>query len=382
MKIFQEKFSIFISHSDIYARFGGTERYQIDHIKSLNAQGINVFQIYPRKKVRLFLFFRRRVYGVNFNDQQIITCCSFRKIKKLFRSALLSKNLQSIFLHHVQSWDLEKILKLLVMSRGVPLIYYAHDMYSVCSSSFLFYNNKEYCGALLPSFSNEKCKTCRYGKRLDRHQYLMAKLLQKTDKVIYPSSVVEMGLVKFFANHLHGKEQQVKEHLNFVYKSTKGIAPVLNRKLNIAYLGSLARHKGEEFFVSLAQDEEMQEHYNLFHIGDGRAIDNVQQIKYSIIKNRNAARDLLLEQQIDMVILWSIVPEAYSYTLHEAFCASVPVLSYKDSGNIACKISSGEIYGRVFESELDARRFLSNRESVAAFIQDNKHHTIWDIQES
>ena len=126
----------------------------------------------------------------------------------------------------------------------------------------------------------------------------------------------------------------------------------------------------------------MQEHYNLFHIGDGRAIDNVQQIKYSIIKNRNAARDLLLEQQIDMVILWSIVPEAYSYTLHEAFCASVPVLSYKDSGNIACKISSGEIYGRVFESELDARRFLSNRESVAAFIQDNKHHTIWDIQES
>jgi hypothetical protein len=209
----------------------------------------------------------------------------------------------------------------------------------------------------------------------------MARLLQKTDKVIYPSRVIEMGLVKFYGHHLDGKEQQVKEHLNFVYKSTKGIAPILNRKLNVAYLGSLARHKGEAFFVSLAQEEEMQEHYNIFHIGDGHAIENVQLIKYSITKNRNAARDILLEQQIDMVILWSIVPEAYSYTLHEAFCASVPVLTYKDSGNIACKINSGEIYGRVFESESEARRFLCDRKSVVAFIQDNKHHTIWDIQE-
>ncbi len=188
-----------------------------------------------------------------------------------------------------------------------------------------------------------------------------------------------MSLVKFYGRHLEGKEQQVKEHLNFVYKKTKETAPAVNRKLNIAYLGSLAQHKGEEFFISLTQ--EMQEHYNIFHIGDGHAIENVRQIKYSVTKNRNAARDLLLEYQIDLVILWSIVPEAYSYTLHEAYCASVPVLAYKDSGNIAYKINSGEIYGQVFESESEVRRFLCDKKSVAAFIHNNTQHTIWDIQD-
>lgn len=57
-----------------------------------------------------------------------------------------------------------------------------------------------------------------------------------------------------------------------------------------------------------------------------------------------------MDQGIDAVILWSTWPETYSFTVHESFAANCLVLTNKDSGNIAAKIT-GTSRGVVCDNE-------------------------------
>ncbi len=63
-------------------------------------------------------------------------------------------------------------------------------------------------------------------------------------------------------------------------------------------------------------------------------------------------QDALIAQHIDLAFIWSVWPETYCLTAHEALAAGVPVLTCVQSGNVAQMVAERDC-GLVFEDEAD-----------------------------
>ena len=61
----------------------------------------------------------------------------------------------------------------------------------------------------------------------------------------------------------------------------------------------------------------------------------------------------LASQNIDVAILWSVWPETFSFTAHEALAAGTVIVTSEDSGNSADRVRRFD-RGIVFESEAAA----------------------------
>ena len=247
-----------------------------------------------------------------------------------------------------------------------------HDMYFACPSIFFRFNNKDYCGAAEDTFSDALCQKCSFGSELETHRSYFSKLFQLADKIIYPSNLIENVLNKYYAEDVTGN-LLFKEHQSF---SQRNEIPVKTRqnKLNLAYLGYESPLKGWDVFKKLANQQALQAQYNFYHLGgkEDAKNDAIKVRTYSFQQDGvHAATDCLLKNDIDLVVLWSLIPESYSYTLHEAYAAGIPVITHKNSGNIAYKIKQGDIYGLVLNSEDELLEFLSSSEKVASFLASN-----------
>jgi hypothetical protein len=83
-----------------------------------------------------------------------------------------------------------------------------------------------------------------------------------------------------------------------------------------------------------------------------------------------AAVAALTNAQVDLVLLWSVLHESYSYTFHEARAAGLPVLTNPRSGNIARSIQdSPEPLGVVLDDVEALRTFLKADARVAALLE-------------
>jgi hypothetical protein len=148
----------------------------------------------------------------------------------------------------------------------------------------------------------------------------------------------------------------------------------MSRKIKIAYLGYKMYNKGWETWERLYNNIEITNEYDLYHIGTPEVYSKyVKTANYSFIDDGMMAPvKLLNEKEIDLVLLWSIVPESYSYTLYETIASGVPVLCNVKSGNIAATVSKDINMGRVFLNETELFQFLSNKEAVIELIELNR----------
>lgn len=374
---------IIFSHSDIYSRIGGVEKYLQEESAHLKIRNIDVFQIYPVNKIKKNILKKDTIinnFGINYNDKNILKNINFTQLQKFITDTLNLNRIELVCIHHLLYWNLDNMLNILQILKGINLLYYVHDMYSACTSKFLYKNNKEYC-QVIETYPQNICNGCCFYDGIELHRSQISKILALSYKIICPSIIVKKMLETIYNDQNITSKIKVVEHLNLTpiknKKCTNG-----NRKINIAFLGSSAGHKGYRTFKILAKNKQLKSIYKFYIIGKTKdKIRNVEIKNYSFFENGiHAARDCLLENNIDIALLWSIVPESYSYTLHEACSAGVPVISNPNSGNIADKVKSNKIYGKVVESENDLINFLLNPEHVANFLSGNKNSQICDIK--
>lgn len=365
----EKKIALFISHSDIYSSHAGTEKFQIEEIKRLNMDGVDVLHAYPSDRRRYAIFFKKMYYGVNFNGHALYKKLSWNQLNHIVEEYCSPKGFCFIALHHLYRWKHKNVQCLLDKFAGCSINFYVHDMHFSCPSHFYLFNDKEYCGAIENDLISERCRSCKHGRTLARHRKDIAAIMDRSSKIVYPSKVVEKVLLKYNSEQMSMDKRCFQEHLIFVDEGEKKATLLGRRKIRIAYLGTAHRNKGFDVFISLVKSELLQKYYEFVHIGSGPRHANVEQVSYSYLDSgRHAARNALLVNNIDLVILWSIVPESYSYTLHEAYAAAVPILTYKDSGNIAYKINSGDIYGKSFLDSMSLYMFLKDEAAVRNFI--------------
>ena len=115
----------------------------------------------------------------------------------------------------------------------------------------------------------------------------------------------------------------------------------------------------------------MRQYYDLYHIGSNDHYSyNVKSVPYSFANGGiMSAVNALEKNGIDIVILWSIVPESYSYTLFESVAAGIPVITNTMSGNIYETVRlNGESIGVICNDDKKLFEFLSNIDEVKKVI--------------
>ncbi|MOA13259.1 hypothetical protein D3C78_1333030 [compost metagenome] len=166
----------------------------------------------------------------------------------------------------------------------------------------------------------------------------------------------------------------IKSHLVFNEQSIVNKPKPVHRKLRLAYLGYKMDNKGWKLWERLYKDKALGELYEFHHIGSQENYsDHVVMHPYSFIKEgRMAATNLLAKHDIDLVLLWSIVPESYSYTLQESIAAGVPVLTSPLSGNIAATIDAHPELGKVLYNEEQLQELLFNTGEVLSYVSGDR----------
>lgn len=287
--------------------------------------------LYTKKIGRLIYNIKTELgmYGqLNFHEQTYSTV-----LEKLFESF----QFDVVHSHHFlfQTFDMVEIAK----KYGAYLIVTLHDLYLLCPSINMV-NNGKFCSQINP----EDCEKCFAEKHkinenvLDKWREKCYQMLQKVDKIIAPSENTK----KLFLEAYPDLKIDVVEH------GTKVDEVELKKQqkdtFDIAFVGAMEKHKGSEVLKELiAQNTNEKIKIHLF----GKTFDeelekNIQNYMYHGSYRRGELPQLLSDYQIDLVCLFPIWPETYSYTLTESYMAKIPVIAY-NIGAIAERVKKDQL---------------------------------------
>ena len=255
---------------------------------------------------------------------------------------------------------------------GVKRIFtYLHDFSFICPGIFSLQNIPACVKALQAPGNREACRDCSSRDKAKVFHRFWAELFHLSQRIVCPSRIISEAFFLFYPD-VERKKLLTMEHQTFSGLGQKTCPP--HDKLRIAYLGSKGTHKGWELFHRLSRNSTLAKRYAFYHFGDGFPTDDapIKHVTYSYrAGGPESVVEKLLEEVIDIIFLWSMIPESYSYTVHEAYCAGLPILTNENSGNIAWKVDKGVIYGKVFRNANDLVHFLMDEKSVSSFLDDN-----------
>jgi hypothetical protein len=357
---------------------GGTEKYIYEQSAYLAEDNIGTITLFPGQRNE-FLAHRGAVqYGV-IVDGKVRGFYPIAEVVDWISS--ISKRIKGMYTHHLLFWqyqDYEKLLDM-IQEKAIRHTFFMHDFFVLCSSYHLMYEPAE--GDPILAMQRRSCirdlvqaedgcasicTSCAHFTKLSPWREATKRVVDSAGQVVVPSDFVKDTVISVFSDLRHVIKMQ--GHLrfrgqHFIHK------PRHNRKIRLAYLGYKMDNKGWAMWERLYKNERLNDSYEFHHVGSEVAYDkNVVNHSYSFITHGiMAAVNILVEQQIDVVLLWSIVPESYSYTLQEAIAAGVPVLTSPRSGNIAYTLGLHPELGKVLGGDEQLMAFLEDEASVRTF---------------
>lgn len=223
----------------------------------------------------------------------------------------------SIVIHHILRWPLSLINKLISESKA-PTQLHIHDFLIKCPLiNYRCMSGERLCNSRFASWY------------ISRWRNSTNALLSAVNEIIVPS--------KFVYNTLP------KELL----PKTKVVSPQANisepkNKRTLAFLGYSSAIKGYDIWEKLASNALVTRSLTLIHVGDRHEdLPYVPSIKYSFAQNKHSqATEILIREKVDAVLLWSQVPETFSFTLSEAINADCFIITNPNSGNIAFTVKN------------------------------------------
>lgn len=250
----------------------------------------------------------------------------YRKIlEKVFRVL----NIDFVHVHHMlrHYFDLLDILE----EKKMPYIVSLHDYYLACPSILMLENGEKLC----VDNPNCDCKSCLNKlinidcNLLSEWRALGHRLLKGAKVVIAPSRSAKENYQKYFKDidikvieHGMNKEEFLK---------ASEIPERANDRKNIAFLGGLNISKGLNYMKYLVEKVNSDELPYTIHLF-GQAIEwevnrSTGNYVFHDTYNRNEIVKILKENNIDLILLLTICPETFCYTLTESSLAEIPVIA-------------------------------------------------------
>ena len=293
-------------------------------------------------------------------------------------------NINCVHIHHLKGHYFDAID--VSQKNKLKVILTIHDFFFVCPTIHMIYLDKYHCD----SPSVDKCSLCLNSRYttvdrslnfVNRWRTICHKELKKCDLLITPSNTTKNEMLKFY-NDL---EIEVIEHGIDIYKFEKSFNN--NQKhFNTAFIGVIGIHKGSDILVNLSKRLYFSNiKLHLFGILPKRLRQNKHYINHGQYKREELTK-LLHENNIDLVCLFSIWPETYSYTLTEVISCGIPVLAF-DIGAIAERIKKYNL-GYLLPINSDVRtikkeiiRISKNRQEYLEKINSIKNYKIKSVDE-
>lgn len=361
-----------LSHSDYLDRLGGTEKYLRCEQRQLIDRGISYVQVsvfgqglQPQPSSA-----ERQLLMVNINGEPVGVLAAELVARALGRPGRAGSSVcVGVHLHQLLHWSIEAAELIVDAAEPDVLRCFVHDYHTLCPQFRLLQNDKTYCGA--PDMESQACRRCKYGSARRAQMGPMRRLLDRSNLEVvspsetaaeiwrreYPSHASRIWIVPHQHHHLLGPadDQRARRLSDPTYRP------------RLAFVGNQHPAKGGMAWQRVVVDRAIAKTYDLFALGHCRLCPPyVTHVPVSFLADgHDAMLEALREHQIDLAMLWSIWPETYSYTLHEALAANCFVLTCPPSGNIAAVVKdTGR--GRVLESDRQLIRFLRNDATARA----------------
>lgn len=340
-KSFDKPNILFVIHDwkNVPNNIGGTTLHAWDIIRNLNkyfnfhvlASEDGIYKVYS------YWSDTNENNVVQFHSINNFSLNSFynKKYEDMFKKIIDIYNINLVHIHHLigHYFDAIDVAK----NNGIKVILTMHDYYFACPTINKLFDNVEYCS----DGSCDKCQIClkkRYTSVERAHNFINSwrnichKELKKCDMLISPSEAAKNEMLNTYSD----LNITVIEH-GIDLKKVEKKSIESKKEFDIAFLGAIGYHKGSKILselVSAIKNSNLRLH--LFGISDIPIKSRKNFINHGKYK-REELTNIISENNIDLICLFSIWPETYSYTLTEAISCGIPVISF-DFGAIAERI--------------------------------------------
>ncbi|MDP2619537.1 MAG: hypothetical protein Q8P46_05100 [Hyphomicrobiales bacterium] len=237
-------------------------------------------------------------------------------------------------IHALLGHSPEVLVEVLKAADATKNVFWLHDYFSICPSPQLLRNEISYCGA--PDSRSAACTICHFGEeRLDHLARIQALFNAVSFEIAAPSThALELWRR---SSELPFRNARVEPHC--ILQPT-GKEIVRSREqdaaVRVAFLGHPAAHKGWHVFAKLVTEFGGYDRYEFHHLGQTPSLyPNLRFTPVRVSASMTQAMvHAIVANEIDVVLLWAIWPETFSFTFHEAVAGGALVLTSAVSGNI------------------------------------------------
>lgn len=340
-----KKYALVFSHDDYIQNTGGIQKCLNVEQEVALSRGLVYFHLSPYQPSPILaeehsnadnFFYRLLVDGEFLGYICHTTLQTF-----LLNSSLVFE--RTIF-HAFQGLSPELMLQLVEAvqngnSSQVDTYLWIHDSFTLCPSFTLQRNGVDFCGA--PNQNSQACNLCVFGEERSNHRSRLIRLFKALPetRVICPSEFTktlwqeksEFGLQNVF----------MVPHMSLIPSSPRSHS----QSTKIAFVGFPHAHKGWADFERLVFKNVSSLGVEFLHIGSIQSdISHLPFLEVNVTnENPNGMIEAIKNENVDIVLLPSDIPETFNYVCHEAIIAGAAVVTYENSGNIARAV---ELYGQ------------------------------------
>jgi hypothetical protein len=343
------------SHDDFTSQVGGVQMCLQREGRAATASGRSHLHIHP-VAARPLIRWRRSgaIWGVvldgrslgAFHPDDVVAALggALSDLKPGRRSFAI----HSLLGHHVE--DVLDLLHAAGLRRGYMWL---HDFTSVCAGVHLLRDDVADCGA--PPIDSPACGVCIYGPYRQDHIDAHVRLFDQLDLTVVAPSEAALDTWRLGPAY-PAAGTIVHPHATLRPRAAPAVRRT-DRRLRFGYPGLAVAHKGWPLYRHLAFKHADDPRYAFVHLGK-TSMPGVPGLfrQVRVTADQPLAMQAAIEaEDLDVVLLWSLCRETFSFAAYEAVAAGASVVTGPDSGNIAAFVEAGG-HGRVLrdEAELEA----------------------------
>lgn len=351
------KFVISLSHDNyLQVTVGGVQVYIANEQKKYNQENLSYIHFFPKESIE-FLADDNQSFSAGINlDGKFLGTSEIQSIIKAL-NLLDSFELLDIQIHHTMGFNISFLNEILKLNNRQGN-FWIHDYFSICPSYHLLRNGIEYCGA--PDVRSNACTICKYGdQRKIQHTKFVDLFENNKFKFIAPSDyTIAFWQSKFPINN---PNFQIRPPVQLRWLEKSG-DKYHKGPVRVGFLGLPLPKKGWNTWLKLVNQISQTNKYEFFHFSSMAGDPGSYQRIHTQVtpKQPNSMIDNLIRHKIDVALLWSVVPETFSFTLHEALAAGCYIITNNLSGNIQDFVKKNTQYGLVLETEDELVDLLSS----------------------
>lgn len=358
---------ITVSYGNCCNGKGGTDKVMLSQQYMFHQMNLTTIHLWPCEKKKYGSVFLWKI-AIDGQEKGVFSTEHF--LLFLVGSGMKQKKLKAFLVHHLNGIDIEELGKL-TKYLSCKKYFYLHDFYTICPYGGLAFNGQQYCSVGFPK--KRKCEKCKFcSEEIEKRTMQIRQFIAEHKEFCYIAPSESAASIWLFHYPDCREKLRVVPHqilLDYYHEDVQ--VPEPEEELKIAYIGDQREIKGwPQWFEAVKTVSAERKNLSFYHFGRTEThSDSIKEIGCDFNENLNDMTIKLRKFRPDCVILWSQVPETYSYTYYEAFAANQFILAQEGSGNIEFQIRKNG-NGYIVPKEKSLSEVLCNVRELTELIRE------------